>query len=197
MARAFERVESEQNEVALVSEVNLEECAILINAFNLLIKILTPDQSTSNNNDDVDPLFDQLGLGGLFDQTEGTEPREPTEPMAARLFPPGYVDDASQAHDFRRFTEPDLRKQKIDNAEFINKSLAVAAAEVPPRVIVQIDDVTSWLMSINDLRLTLGVQLGIGEPDEMDRLVNPDIRHLRELYDFLTWWQGSLLEVLS
>ncbi|MFZ1362632.1 MAG: DUF2017 family protein [Candidatus Nanopelagicales bacterium] len=196
MARAFERIVN-HDDLIFVSEVDPAECAILIHAFDELIDLLTLDTQVDETSRGDDPIFDQLGLSEIFDQTAGAECAEPKEPMSARLFPPGYVGDTGQAHDFRRFTEPELRKQKIDNARLINRTLAAAAGADPPQIVLGVDEVTPWLRSINDLRLTIAVQVGIGEPDELDRLANPAIQTVRELYDFLTWWQGSLLEVLS
>lgn len=194
MAYAFEQVTSPSGEVSFVSAVEPAECAVMIHAFDELIEMLTPSAEVEGQ---VDPLFDQLGLGDLFDRAGGGEVVEPQEPVSARLFPPGYIGDSGAARDFRRFTEPELRQEKIDNAMLISQTLATAAAADPPQVILRADDVTPWLLSLNDLRLTFAVQVGIGEPDEVQRLANPAIRTVRELYDFLTWWQGSLLEVMS
>lgn len=212
MAYAFEGVIGADGETTFVSEVDPEECAILIHAIDELIAILVPpaglqpdaeaepksgqESSSGEQGSDsqVDQLFEELGLGDLFTSSVDGAGVEPVDPISARLFPPGYIGDQSAARDFRRFTESELRQEKIETAFYVRETLEAAAAATPPRVVLPPEEATSWLRGVNDLRLTIAVQLGIGQPDERERAAAPEAQAVRGLYDYLTWWQNSLLE---
>jgi hypothetical protein len=63
-----------------------------------------------------------------------------------------------------------------------------------------------WLLSLNDLRLVLGTRIGVGEHDddddvEVDQDDNESATELDRdpgffLYDYLTYLQGTLIDVL-
>ena len=214
MARAFETGVDEDCGDVLTSLVEAEECVILIDQVDALIGLLTPDGSKQSEAApvvqplgeeppiegplaEVDSLFEELGLGDLFTATDVDGITDPEDPVAARLFPPGYIGDAEAARDFRRFTESDLRQQKIKSALLIRRTLEDAADRFPPEVVLPKTEAMPWLQGINDLRLALSVHIGIGQWDEAERLAPLEGRNLRGLYDFLTWWQDSLLEALG
>lgn len=206
MARAFETNPDSGSGVTYYSEVEAEECAILIHAIDELIALLAPpdatveslseDPESKSSDPAADSLFEELGLSELFTAAGDVPVTEPEDPVTARLFPPGYVGDRSASRDFRRFTESELRRQKIQTALQLRQELHRATQVFPPRVEFGSEEAATWLRGLNDLRLTIAVQIGVGEPDELDRLARPEVRNLRGLYDFLTWWQDSLLEAL-
>jgi hypothetical protein len=53
-------------------------------------------------------------------------------------------------------------------------------------------ELRAWLKSLNDLRLVLGVRIGITD-DYREELVEDPGFHL---YDYLTYLQGSLIDAL-
>lgn len=148
---------------------------------------------------DADPLIAMLGIG--------TRTSAPTDPALARLFPDAYQDDEGAAGDFRRYTEPTLRRRKADHAAAVLATLDLPDRPVP----LAGPDVGAWLGALNDLRLVLGVRLGIGEGEgddeddddededsfEVDEADRSPEAWTRVLYHWLTYLQGDLLEVLD
>ncbi len=141
---------------------------------------------------DLDPLAAQLGLQDL----SGDDVATPDDPVLARLLPDGYRDDSDSAAEFRRFTDGSLRRAKIVDAEIMRMGLDRAEVDPEGTVTLAPDQAVAWLRAINDLRLALGVRLNITTDSQFDVAMMPhdDPRAvLVALYDFLTWWQDSLL----
>jgi hypothetical protein len=67
------------------------------------------------------------------------------------------------------------------------------------RLTVELDPpaIEQWVGALNDVRLTLGVVLGVTEDDADDDPPDDDPRAAGlTTYHWLTWIQGSLVEVL-
>ncbi len=141
---------------------------------------------------DLDPLAAQLGLQDL----SGDDVATPDDPVLARLLPDGYRDDPDSVAEFRRLTDGSLRRAKIADAEIMRMGLDRAEVDPEGTVTLAPDQAVAWLRAINDLRLALGVRLDITTDSQFDMAMIPhdDPRAvLVALYDFLTWWQDSLL----
>lgn len=208
MALAFEKLAEFENPPRFASTLEPFECEIIIQAVTEIIALLTkeavaeasvdPAKSGESEGDSaIDPLFEQLGLAGVFADPDTVASATPVEPATARLFPPGYVGDQAAANDFKRFTEVELRQGKIAAAQLILQSLKLALGRSPCSVQISQSEVGTWLTGINDLRLVVAVQIGVGQPDEPERRAHPDHEGASGLYDFLTWWQDSLLQALQ
>lgn len=144
---------------------------------------------------EVDPLARELGLEGLT----GHAPDPPDNPIAARLLPDGYRDDVEAALEFRRYTDDSLRATKLADAEVMRAGLESAADDPDGRIEIELAEADHWVRAINDLRLALGVELGIADaPDgDVSRWVgNERMEGRAMLYDFLTWWQDGLVIAL-
>lgn len=131
-----------------------------------------------------DPLAELVGIG--------TATHRPLDPALARLFPDAYLGDAAAAGDFRRYTESGLRRRKVDAAM---TALAGLESEQP----VRLDEgaAQAWLGALNDLRLVIGVRLGVQEDDDPAELVQgPDAEH-HLLYWWLTGLQSDLLDAVA
>jgi hypothetical protein len=138
------------------------------------------------------PGADELAeMVGLSDSTE-----LPDDPILARLLPDGYRDDPDSAQDFRRFTESGLRSAKTTAAQTVLSTL-------PPkggRVRLTAQQAENWLRALNDVRLALGVRLGV--TDDFDQLssepaVNDTLFAYVQVYQWLAYLQESLVEALS
>lgn len=129
---------------------------------------------------ETDPLALLVGLTGPT--------KEPSDPAIARLFPVAYLDDQLAAEDFRRFTEPDLRNEKLDNLDLVLFLLDQPDAEIK----LNSEQVKAWLRALNDLRLVLGTRIGIDDESINENLEDPGFH----LYDYLTYLQGTLIDVL-
>jgi hypothetical protein len=119
----------------------------------------------------------------------------PEDPVLARLLPDAYGDDPEAAGEFRRYTEQGLRSGKVAAARTVLATLPSGGG----RVRLSAGDAEAWLRSLNDVRLALGVVLGITEDYEREfRELDPgDPRQAYlHVYDFLTFLQETLVRAL-
>jgi Domain of unknown function (DUF2017) len=126
--------------------------------------------------------------------TEGP-PEPPEDPVLARLLPDAYGDDPEAAGEFRRYTEHGLRSGKVEAARTVLATLPATGG----RVRLSASDAEAWLRSLNDVRLALGVVLGITEDYEREfgGLEPGDPRQAYlHVYDFLTYLQETLVRAL-
>jgi hypothetical protein len=135
--------------------------------------------------DDLDALDAQL-----------TQPLTPEDPVLARLLPDGYRDDPTAAEEFRRYTESGLRSVKQQAAQEMLDTLPEAGG----RIQLTHDQGHAWLKALNDVRLALGVRLGVTEEfeEQWDRLRADDPqRAAYEVYAWLGAVQESLVQALA
>lgn len=119
------------------------------------------------------------------------------DPALRRLLPDAYRGDDDSAAEFRRYTEDSLAERKVQNALTVIRTLESASSH-GPAIEVRLDApaVQAWLRSLTDIRLTLAARLGI----EADGDEGPDDEQglaTREVYDWLGFAQGSLVEALD
>lgn len=126
------------------------------------------------------------------------EAERPTDPVMLRLFPDAYAGDPEASAEFRRYTEPDQRQRKIDEALVVLSCLEASERGHRP-VKVGAEQVDPWLRTLTALRLVIAERLGItpetpqGDPDA----VMPEARDfMHEVYDWLAFVQESLLLAL-
>ncbi|QIS41719.1 DUF2017 family protein [Clavibacter capsici] len=150
---------------------------------------------------EVQMLRGLLGeLRGILDEgtaTDGAAASAPS-PVAERLLPDAYPDDAEASAEFRRFTASDLTEAKAANATTVEATLAEADARGAGRrgllVVLDPPGAQAWLRTLNDLRLAISVPLRI---DEADGWRDRAPRESASLYDWLTFAQGSLIEAVD
>jgi hypothetical protein len=133
-----------------------------------------------------DPLAELVGI----DPTAA----RPEDPALARLFPDAY-EDPDEADEFRRFTQRDLRSTKLANLTTASQTLAR-----PNPTQLSEAECLAWLGALNDMRLTLGTRLEVGEegPEEYLALPEDDPRRAMYLvYDWLTYHQDRLVQALQ
>jgi Domain of unknown function (DUF2017) len=142
--------------------------------------------------EDQDGLPDELEmLLGLSGNAE-----LPADPVLARLLPDAYSDDPQASAEFRRYTEEGLRSSKINSAQAVLASLPAGGGEV----ILSEPECQQWLRALNDVRLALGVRLGItDEGDNLDESLPVDEPRSAYVwvYQWLAYLQDSLIEALS
>jgi hypothetical protein len=122
--------------------------------------------------------------------------RAPLDPALARLLPDAYRDDPDAAGEFRRYTEQSLRSAKQETARTVLDTLPADGGPVR----LSRDQAQAWLRALNDVRLTLGVRLGVTEEfeDEWRQLDPLDPRATAfEVYAWLGDVQESLVQALS
>jgi hypothetical protein len=136
-----------------------------------------PDSQTNS-----DPLAQLLNMSGSTQISD--------DPALARLFPDGYSDDEHASADFRRFTEQDLRAQKVSALATVRTTLANWSGKAN----IDSSQAQDWLKALNDLRLVLGTRLEITDEVETDFEADEPGIHL---YNYLTYLQGTLIDALS
>jgi Domain of unknown function (DUF2017) len=123
------------------------------------------------------------------------------DPVVERLFPDMYRDDPASSAELRRYTDDDLRSAKLEQAALLLDALP------PEGGTVHLDEeqAESWLRALTDVRLALGLRLGITDDtdleDEIDEAVlrdptSPRVGQL-SVYAYLTYLQESLVGALS
>ena len=118
-------------------------------------------RAAASAGDGPEPLFPEE-LDSILDSGGPTTP--PEDPVLARLFPDAYGDDPEAAGDFRRYTEQGLRSGKVAAARTVLATLPDEGG----RVRLSAGDAEAWLRALNDVRLALGVLLGITEEYERE-----------------------------
>jgi hypothetical protein len=139
---------------------------------------------------------DLAGLEALLRDPGPAGPRPPADPVLARLLPDGYRDDPEAAGEFRRYTEHGLRSAKWQAARQMLDTLPDAGG----RVMLDSDAAQAWLKALNDVRLALGVRLGVTEEfeEQWGRLRADDpLWAAFEVYAWLGAVQESLVRALS
>ncbi len=138
------------------------------------------------------PDTDELAaMVGISDSTE-----VPDDPVLARLLPDGYRDNPEAAQEFRRFTESGLRSAKVESAQLLLQTLPAGGG----RVKLSADQAEAWLRSLNDVRLALGVRLGVTDDfDGLSEDARPDDPSYAyvQVYQWLAFLQESLVAALS
>ncbi|MFG2567954.1 DUF2017 domain-containing protein [Streptomyces sp. NPDC048567] len=168
------------------------EIAILRSLAVQLLELVGPGDEPAEGEDPLAALF-----------AEGpSEP--PTDPALARLFPEAYGDKDDELRaasaEFRRFTENDLRTRKREDALVVVRTLdaLTPAGDGAAVLTLTADECRNWLGSLNDLRLTIGTRLDVGEEEEDEgsslyRLPDSDPRKPMVMAYL---WLGALQETL-
>jgi hypothetical protein len=123
-------------------------------------------------------------------------PELPDDPVLARLLPDAYRDDPEASGEFRRYTEQGLRSGKAAAARTV-------LATLPPgggRIRLSETEAQAWLRALNDVRLALGVRLGVTDDfDEQVADMGPDDPRSAYVgvYQWLAFLQETLVQALS
>jgi len=128
---------------------------------------------------------------GLSDSTE-----LPEDPVLARLLPDGYAEDPEAAGEFRRYTEQGLRDGKVAAARTVLETLPARGG----RIRLTEADARAWLRALNDVRLALGVRLGVTDDfdEQSSEIDSADPRSAYVwVYHWLAYLQESLVDALS
>ena len=152
----------------------------------------------------IDPIEAQLitqlvgQIRGLLAGSADSAVDEPHDAAVLRLLPDAYSDDREAAAEFRRFTAAGLAEKKMRNADVVTLDLARSAASATPTALeLDVESVQAWLRSLTDVRLVLADRLGIETDDAERATTNDDELMIGDLYDWLGWVQGSLVQVLD
>ena len=132
-------------------------------------------------------------------QGEQDEPEISEDPVLKRLFPTAYPDDPASSADFRRYTERDLRTQKVAEAQVVLDRLEATALGAHDLKIPR-DEVEAWLRTLTSVRLAVATRLGITDAEsaeELSELPDEDPRSFMvSVYDWLGFAQETRIGAL-
>ena len=132
-------------------------------------------------------------------QVNGDEPEMSEDPVLKRLFPTAYPEDPAASSDFRRFTERDLRAQKVAEAQVVLDRLETTDLGAHDLRIPR-DEAEAWLRTLTSVRLAVATRLGIDDAESAERLAElpeDDPRSfLASVYDWLGFAQETMVNAL-
>jgi hypothetical protein len=176
------------------------EASLLRNLVGQIMTLVEPDASDppegpSQSGDPSTGAPDNLDALEAMLYPPGAA-QTPEDPVLARLLPDAYSDDPEAAGEFRKYTEPALRSAKYEVARQMLDTLPEAGG----RIQLSRDQALAWLKALNDVRLALGVRLGVTEEFEQDwAKLKPDDPQWAayEVYAWLGAVQESLVQAVS
>jgi hypothetical protein len=132
-------------------------------------------------------------------QGDPDEPEVSEDPVLKRLFPSAYPNDPAAASDFRRFTERDLRVQKVAEAQVVLDRLEATALGAHDLKIPR-EETDAWLRTLTSIRLAVATRLGISDAvtaEQLAELPEDDPRSfLVSVYDWLGFAQETMVNAL-
>ncbi len=197
MAKQFKRTRH-----GLTAHLEQEERELLERLFGDVARLLVGEEEPSATPDWVA----ELGLGDLALHGVGSQEALalPQDPAVARLLPDGRRGDPVGSAEFRRFTEHGLRNRKRAGLATAQQALASWAANPGAKQHLTLDQARAWTTALTDVRLVLAERMGIRTDEDAQALherqdeadVMEPASWLAAVYDFTTWIQESLTEVL-
>jgi Domain of unknown function (DUF2017) len=164
------------------------EASLLRSLVGQVITLIAPDGPPRGPTDD--PLDWDVLEAGM------EHPQISDDPVLARLLPDGYRDDPEAAGEFRKYTESGLRSAKQQAAQEMLDTLPESGGKIQ----LTPDQAQAWLKALNDVRLALGVRLGVTEEfeEQWGRLRADDPQWAAyEVYAWLGAVQESLVQALA
>ena len=124
----------------------------------------------------------------LVDRATSIEPGE--DEAVDRLFPEAYPDDDERQAEFRLLAHDQLLESHLG-------ALAVLEETVDADRLDE-EQLLAWMRALNHVRLVLGVRLEVTEDrDEWPRSPRDPRAAAFAVYDYLTYLQGEIIEVLA
>ena len=130
-------------------------------------------------------LIDQLRELVLSTSAEGE-----VDPSLRRLYPTAYADDIQHEVEYQRLMRDQLLERRLSHLDVVETTLNDQELNQ--------ESLSSWIMSINDLRLVLGTHLDVSEDEEPIFSDDDDPKqHQSAIYHYLNHLLGELIEVAS
>jgi hypothetical protein len=114
-----------------------------------------------------------------------------SDPAVARLFPPALPDDDVLGNlEYEQHHGDELLLSKLEALDTVDRTL--------DRAELTEDELLAWLGSLNSIRLVVGTRLGVTEEStEKDFVGDERDVEMFQLYGYLTWLQGWVIEALD
>ncbi|MDM8083694.1 DUF2017 domain-containing protein [Cellulomonas cellasea] len=203
--RAFRRERG-----ALVAELDATERGVFAAVIADVADLLGAGRLEERDPDEpaTDPA---AGMIGMSLRTQEIEP--PEDDAVRRLLPDASVDDEEVAAEFRRLTEDDLRRVKVERLTWLWDALTSGPGDGWPAdaVVVPLERGGAVAATLTDLRLVLADRLELHEDEDAESLyVELDVdpaededdpqaevrRYLGAVYISLSWLQETLMAAL-
>jgi hypothetical protein len=113
-----------------------------------------------------------------------------SDPAVARLFPAAVPDDVMANLEYEQRHGTELLLGKLEALDTVEST--VAKDELTE------DEILAWLGSLNSIRLVVGTRLDLTETStEGDFADDEQAAGLFEMYRYLTWLEGWIIEALG
>jgi hypothetical protein len=117
-----------------------------------------------------------------------------SDPALERLYPNAY-EDPEDERSYRELVGTDLQTEKV---RALDTLAATLGGDGPVQTELDAEETQSWLSALTDMRLTLGVRLGITEDLQSEDVDPEDPDALTwSLLHWLGWLQEQLLEAID
>lgn len=112
------------------------------------------------------------------------------DPALRRLFPSAFLDDEASSAEFDAIVHDELLQRRLAAIDTVERT--VRADHLTE------DELVDWLAALNDLRLVLGVRLGVAEESVPgDFTGDREAESAYEVYRYLSFLEEDVVEVLS
>ena len=182
----------------ITTQLSAYEVELLTSLVRQLVELVSDGEPAGFGTRAAEPAdaFDAL-VADL--QPNADEPEISEDPVLKRLFPSAYPNDAAAASDFRRFTERDLRVQKVTEAQVVLDRLEATDLGAHDLKIPR-EETDAWLRTLTSVRLAVATRLGISDAETAERLADlpeDDPRSfLVSVYDWLGFAQETMVNAL-
>lgn len=113
-----------------------------------------------------------------------------SEPAMTRLFPAAFLDDREAAAEFDAIVHDDLMEQRVRAIDTMERTLEASRLSE--------DELVAWLATINDLRLVLGVRLGVTEESVPEDFEGDETSERAfAVYHYLSFLEEDVVAALS
>jgi hypothetical protein len=108
----------------------------------------------------------------------------------ARLFPAPYEDDVLANLEYEQAHGNELLLAKLEALDTVERTLS--------RDELTEDELLAWLGSLNTIRLVVGTRLDVTESSTFRDFADDEVSSgLFEMYGYLTWLEGWMIEAVS
>ncbi len=112
------------------------------------------------------------------------------DPVLERVFPVAYPEDEARQTEYRLLAQSELLESHL-------AALATLEETVDAQRLDE-EKLLAWMRALNEVRLVLGVRLEITEEGDERPASSDDPRAPSfAIYDYLTWLQGEIIDVLD
>jgi hypothetical protein len=137
--------------------------------------------------------------GGPAERSSG--PRSASsDPVLERLFPRAYLEpeDVDRDAEYRRLVRDELLEAKLANLDVVTTTLDRGTVGLRGWTVdLTEEEASAWLGALNDLRLALGVRLGITEDFDGDIDPSDPQAPALNVLAYLGWLEENLVDALS